>query len=82
MKVAAYYNEFKGYVQYLDPEGLCDVFNRYTKSCEGFEAFCRGEDIYRSPNDDLLRFIYDPMTGEEINWNMVFSENKNLLRDD
>lgn len=63
------------------PQSLADLFNNYNKGKEGFISFCKGENVWRAPNADLVRFNYCPITGEEIDWELVLKEGLKYFKD-
>lgn len=78
--VAAIFNGSSIY--YVSACDLPNEFNGFTDSYAGFEAFCNNNFVWRRPNADMLRFDYDPTTGEKINWDKVFEENKIYVNKD
>ena len=67
-------------VVYLSEENLVETFNKYGESFQGFYFFCKNIHAWRSPNADMLRFEYCPLTGQKINWDNLYERNKNKLR--
>ena len=55
------------------PKGLAELFNGYNKGKEGFISFCKGENSWRAPNAELVRFNYCPNTGIKIDWDEVLN---------
>ena len=68
-------------VVYVSDENVVDVFMAYNKGFEGFYYFCKGEFCWRSPNADMLRFIYSPMSAQKIDWVKIYEDNKHKFND-
>lgn len=79
IRVGSY--SYSGSVRYVSDTTIKDFFSGYSNGFEAFLYFCKGEFIYRSPNVDMVRFKYDPLTGCEIDWKEIYESNKKLFYD-
>jgi hypothetical protein len=73
--------EFNGSAVYISSKIIVEYFSTFLQGFEAFYYFCKGESIWRRPNADTLRFTYDPMTGNEIDWKQIYNENKHKFFD-
>lgn len=64
---------FKGdhRLYFITIEDLWGFFKGYTMPEDGFTAFVCGQSCYRMPNNDMTKFLYDPFTGEKIDWDAI-----------
>lgn len=56
---------------FITTKNIWDFFKGYSKSEQGFTSFVNGWFIWRAPNADMTRFMYDPFTGERIDWDAI-----------
>jgi hypothetical protein len=71
----------RGTTRYINSKYVVDFFSGYGDSFQAFVYFCLGKFIWRAPNADLIRFEYDPVTGEKINWLEIYELNKEEFKD-
>ena len=67
--VAAYNGDNRIY--FITTEELWDFFKGYTNSEQGFTQFLNGTFCYRAPNSGTTKFLYDPFSGEKIDWDAI-----------
>lgn len=58
---------------------LWSFFSQYNKAEEAFTAFINDNFVWRAPNADMVKFKYDPFSGEKIDWEMIKTINKGHL---
>ena len=47
------------------------VFKNFSHGAENMATFLKGEFAYVAPNARIKTFIYDPFTGEKIQWDLI-----------
>lgn len=50
---------------------LLSFFKQYNEGEKGFDAFLKGKFVWRAPNSHLVKFYYDPFSGEKIDWEQI-----------
>ena len=56
---------------FVTTESLWEIFNGYGNSEEGFSLFIGNYSCYRAPNSRMMKFQYDPCSGEYIRWDEI-----------
>lgn len=65
-----YHNE-QGYGKFLFVSEIEPLFRQYNNGMKNMEIFLKGEFNYCRPNADIRTFLYDPFTGDKINWDDI-----------